>query len=195
MSPTDDVLASLRKKWPSTLPLVSGPLSQDAPTPTAKHAAVGLILLPAPPAQPSPIILIRRSQKVTTHKGQIAFPGGLAETQDDGILATVKREVFEEIGLAPQSLHCHGYFPPIKGLLGLTVYCVLLTAGATVPEFRLCPDEVDAVILAPWDDFTASKSRAPDIFGGSYMTTGNTHVWGLTAKMLAQADLRPVAGE
>src|SRR5437867_2846601 len=42
------------------------------------------------------ILFIRRTDRVPTHKGQVAFPGGAAEPEDTDLLATALREAQEE---------------------------------------------------------------------------------------------------
>src|SRR6218665_3706677 len=45
------------------------------------------------------VLLTRRSETMRHHPGQIAFPGGGVEAQDDGLAATALREANEETGL------------------------------------------------------------------------------------------------
>lgn len=45
------------------------------------------------------ILLIERSEYNGKHSGQIAFPGGKKESTDIDLLATARRECFEEIGI------------------------------------------------------------------------------------------------
>ncbi|MCA9797516.1 MAG: NUDIX domain-containing protein, partial [Candidatus Eremiobacteraeota bacterium] len=47
------------------------------------------------------LVYIRRSQRLSNHAGQIAFPGGGEEEQDDSLLATALREGQEEVGIEP----------------------------------------------------------------------------------------------
>src|SRR5262249_24091917 len=52
--------------------------------------------------RPEPgVILTMRTSELTSHAGQIAFPGGKIERSDDGPLAAALREANEEIGLDP----------------------------------------------------------------------------------------------
>ena len=45
------------------------------------------------------IVFTRRTHHVSTHKGEISFPGGGREEKDENLLATALRESAEEIGL------------------------------------------------------------------------------------------------
>ena len=52
---------------------------------------------------PNPtIILTQRTAHLKKHAGQISFPGGGVEPQDEHHVATALRETEEEIGLAPE---------------------------------------------------------------------------------------------
>src|SRR4051794_8004257 len=71
----------------------------------ATPAAV-LILIGYPQLQvssqtpPGPSLLFtRRAETVDTHKGQMAFPGGLCEPEDLGAPSTALRETEEEVGI------------------------------------------------------------------------------------------------
>jgi len=45
------------------------------------------------------ILLIERTQNMSSHKGQIAFPGGKVDKSDHDYFYTAKRESFEELGI------------------------------------------------------------------------------------------------
>ena len=64
-------------------------------------------------SQPAEIILIKRSMSVTSHKGQMAFPGGKAEANDEGPIDTAKRESYEEININPELLKFQYLLSPV----------------------------------------------------------------------------------
>ena len=45
------------------------------------------------------IIFTKRSSKLSSHPGEVSFPGGKFEKQDINLLATAVRESEEEIGI------------------------------------------------------------------------------------------------
>jgi 8-oxo-dGTP pyrophosphatase MutT (NUDIX family) len=47
------------------------------------------------------VLLLRRSDGLPSHPGQVAFPGGALDEDDDGPVATALREATEEVGLDP----------------------------------------------------------------------------------------------
>ena len=48
------------------------------------------------------VLLTERTAHLSTHSGQVAFPGGRADPQDATPAATALREAHEEVGLAPE---------------------------------------------------------------------------------------------
>lgn len=49
------------------------------------------------------VALIRRTHDGSVHSGQISFPGGELESVDEDLLATAKRELYEEIGVKEET--------------------------------------------------------------------------------------------
>lgn len=60
--------------------------------------------------QPS-VLLTERTKHLTSHSGQIAFPGGKADKEDANATATALREAFEEIGLQGSYVQVLGELP------------------------------------------------------------------------------------
>ncbi len=72
--------------------------------------------------RPSPTLLFtRRAGHLTTHSGQVAFPGGKREATDADLYATALREAQEEIALAPQAVQPLGRLSDVISLHGIRV--------------------------------------------------------------------------
>lgn len=85
---------------------------------------------------------------MTTHSGQIAFPGGKVDLQDLNMQATALREAHEEVGLEAKHVQVIGELPTyITG----TSFWVTPVIGLVSPDFelRLNAHEVDDVFEVP----------------------------------------------
>ena len=57
------------------------------------------------------VLLTERAANLSTHSGQIAFPGGKRDPEDDSPEATALREAHEEVGLAASAVEVIGRLP------------------------------------------------------------------------------------
>lgn len=69
---------------------------------TVRQSAVAILLFEEEGELNS--IVIRRSEYEGVHSGQIAFPGGKFDPEDEHLLRTALRECYEEIGVASDEL-------------------------------------------------------------------------------------------
>ena len=90
--------------------VVSPVTPPEQPQP-ADSAAVTLLFDPS--VATLPLLLMRRSRQVRTHRGQIAFPGGGVEPDDDGVAGTALRELHEEMGIAAGDVEVLGQLLPV----------------------------------------------------------------------------------
>ena len=77
------------------------PISND-------YAAVSILIF-----EKKEILYIKRSDEMPTHKGQIAFPGGKREQEDENIVSTAVRESLEELLLSEAAINPYGYLDSI----------------------------------------------------------------------------------
>lgn len=94
------------------------------------------------------ILLTQRTAHLSTHSGQIAFPGGKVDPQDATVQAAALREAHEEVGLAPERVQLIGQLPVyVTG----TAFLVTPVVGLVQPGFELAPNpgEVADVFEVP----------------------------------------------
>lgn len=136
------------------------------------------------------VILTQRSSSVSTHCGEVAFPGGKQDRLDQDLLHTALRESEEEIGLSPTVVEIIGSLDQVISKHGLQVTpWVGVIPQATVLTAN--PEELDAIFRVPLKFFMDSSHLKMDIlsFQGCtrYMPAWEYEgyiIWGLTAWLL-----------
>jgi 8-oxo-dGTP pyrophosphatase MutT (NUDIX family) len=94
------------------------------------------------------ILFTRRTSSLPEHSGQVAFPGGRADPEDDTQEITALREAQEEINLSPSDVRILGR---LRNIRTISNYCVMPVVGR-IPwpyEFRLAQEEVSRIFTIP----------------------------------------------
>jgi len=112
--------------------------------------APAAVLVPVVDRPEPGVILTVRTRNVRTHAGQIAFPGGRIDPDDEGPVAAALREAEEEIGLPRAEVEVIGVADEYRTITGFQVTPVL---GVVPPDLPLSPHpgEVAAIFEAPLD--------------------------------------------
>ena len=136
------------------------------------------------------MLLTRRAEHLSSHQGQISFPGGRRDPEDGSARANALREAQEEVGLDPASVEVLGYlddYPTISRYLVTPV--VGLVQGPVAPLAD--PGEVAEVFEVPMSvllDPRAYRRRSlsRDGFVVPYyeVNWAGYRIWGATAGML-----------
>lgn len=94
------------------------------------------------------LLLTRRTETVETHKGQIAFPGGMVDGADRDRVHTAVREAEEELGIPPASVEMLGM---LDDLTTPTGFCITPVVGllSHLPPLQLSPGEVAEAFMVP----------------------------------------------
>jgi 8-oxo-dGTP pyrophosphatase MutT (NUDIX family) len=160
-----------------------------------KPSAVAVIIFESDSPEPS-VLFIRRSTRLGSHRGQVGFPGGRMEAGDKNPRDTALREAAEEVGLRPEFVNVLGATDPLPALDGSLVYPIIATTEASRDDLQLSPSEVADIYMVPIR-LVISENRQKfefNLFGcwrRSFLyNCGTMSVWGLSAEILAKADLR-----
>lgn len=152
---------------------------------------VGIVL-----RDPLTVLLTQRTEHLPSHAGQIAFPGGKIEPDDDGALGAALREAEEEIGLSHSYIHPLGYLDTMLTGTGFAITPVVATIE---PGFTLTPDPSEVALafevpLAFLMDEANHQlhSRITERGERTFYTMPyeNRKIWGATAGMLKNLYLR-----
>lgn len=139
------------------------------------------------------IILIRRTESLGVHSGQISFPGGRRE-RHEALLATALRETWEEIGVVPETVEIIGQLSPLY-VPASNFYIYPFVAYSPVrPTFLPDPAEVAELIELPLNlllDSTMCKQEVRHLqnYGERlipFFDVFGHRVWGATAMMLGE---------
>jgi len=138
------------------------------------------------------ILFTKRAEHLSDHPGQMSFPGGGREPEDEDLLRTALREANEEIGLDPQAVNVVGRLDDIRTITHYSVRPFV----ARIPdrEYHPSDEEVAEVAMLPVaaltdrDNYESEQRDHPhygEIRLHFFYVDGYT-VWGATARMLAQ---------
>jgi 8-oxo-dGTP pyrophosphatase MutT (NUDIX family) len=156
----------------------------------ARPSAVLVVLSDG--ADGAEVLLTRRSMQLSSHRGEVSFPGGRVDA-GEGYDAAALREAHEEVGLHPDQVRLVGHLQPLGTYVSRSW---IVPVVARVPEplpLVGATAEVDRVLWVPVRDLTM-----PGTFREEYWRMGDAErplfffelddetVWGATARMLHQ---------
>ena len=163
-------------------------LREDIVGNAQKHAAVLIGMIER--AEEVHIILTKRAEALSSHSGQIAFPGGKIDEDDASPEAAALREAWEEIGLDINEVEILGRLPDYYTGSGFRVAPVIGFVREHA-EFEINPAEVDYMFEVPLS-FLMNRDnhlRSSRIFQGKErhyyeMPFDGHYIWGVTAGMI-----------
>lgn len=158
----------------------------------------GVLVLLFPEKDDWHVALMERSSHNPNdrHGGQISFPGGSFDPENDpSLLHTALREAHEEMGIEPKEAEVLGaltdLYIPVSNFHVFPFVACLRTAPVFVPQ----EEEVSAILTAPISFFTDEKSVQITelVLGGNFvlkdvpcfMVEGRV-MWGATAMIMSE---------
>jgi len=155
------------------------------------HASV---LIPIIMREQPSLLLTQRTQHLSTHSGQIAFPGGKQDAADVDAVATALREAQEEVGLGPGWVQVLGTLPHyVTG----SAFIITPVVALVQPGCKLRPNvnEVADIFEVPLEFLMNPAHHRRHVFEAEGLRRewfsmpyqdGNTErfIWGATAGML-----------
>lgn len=188
-APKDRISADRHEKTGSSdFVLNPGLLELLEPERERRQAAV---LIPVIERDDAPTVLFtKRSESLTTHAGQISFPGGKMDETDSDVIETALRETREEIGIDKAYIEPVGF---LDDYITATAFRIAPLVAVIRPGFEIMPEhnEVDEVFEVPFAYLMNSANHeihtrewrgAQRLFYA--MPYEERFIWGATAGML-----------
>ena len=148
-----------------------------------------LMLFGPDPRGGEDVVLTERAHTLRSHPGQVSFPGGRLDPDDDGSVAAALREAEEEVGLDPAGVQVLATFPDLfLAPSQHAVTPVLAWWPSPVPVGVVDRGEVERVLRVPVADLVDPANRFTAVFGpyrGPAFEVGDLFVWGFTAMLLS----------
>ncbi len=196
-----DLIKNNFKVSPQAAPqkFLSGDLGIDhlpAMVPSEKTGRKAAVLMPLVERDGGyNLILTRRTDHLTAHPGQVAFPGGRKEEADPDLIQTALRETKEEIGIDARYVNILGEIGLYRTFSGYHITPVLGVLGG---NYTVTPDpnEVADVFEVPLTfllnpDNHQHLSKEFKGFERHYyaMPYEDYYIWGVTAGILVKLSL------
>ena len=138
------------------------------------------------------VFLTQRSNQVSHHKGQVAFPGGRVDDTDANVLEAAIREVYEETGIPNEAIEYLGRFDDYLTTTKYHVACFIGIIKETI-NYKLSEFEVDGCFEVPFSIFANKEYTSTEMgeLAGKpsiiyHYHYKDHHIWGLTARILTE---------
>ncbi|WP_322981071.1 CoA pyrophosphatase [Pseudomonas sp. C11] len=175
----DELLHRVREYSPRTLE-------------TNRHLPEAAVLVPITRSEDPELVLTLRASGLSTHGGEVAFPGGRRDPEDRDLIHTALREAEEEVGLPPGLVEVVGPLSPLVSRHGIRVTPYVGLVPDYV-EYKANDAEIAAVFSVPLEFFRSDPREVThriDYLGQSWYvpsyTYGEYRIWGLTAIMVVE---------
>lgn len=150
------------------------------------------VLMPITRSDEPELVLTLRASGLSTHSGEVAFPGGRRDPEDLDLARTALREAEEEVGLPPGLVEVVGPLSPLVSRHGIQVTPYVALVPDYV-EYRPNDGEIAAVFSVPLaffcEDPRETTHRIDHEGRSCYVPCyryGPYKIWGLTALMVVE---------
>jgi mutator protein MutT len=161
-----------------------------APPGTVRQAAVLVVLTDGP--EGAEVLLTRRAQTLSSHRGEISFPGGRV---DDGetFEAAALREAFEEVALEPAVVGLCGRLDPISTMTSGSFIVPIVGSLDERPALWPAAAEVERILWVSLVELTRTDTFREELWHLDsaprpmfFFELDDETIWGATARILHQ---------
>lgn len=137
------------------------------------------------------ILFTRRTDTVEYHKGEVSFPGGTVDEDDNSLEGTAKRETFEEIGIREEDIEVLGQLDDMPTVMSRFIIHPFVGMVPFPYVFRINKREVESLIEVPLRFFLDPSQPQPfsinykrDVFETPAFIYKGVVIWGATERIL-----------
>jgi len=165
---------------------------QPKPIIAAQSFPEAAVLMPITRSETPELVLTLRAHGLSTHGGEVAFPGGRRDPTDSDLIFTALREAQEEVGLEPKLVQVAGPLSPLVSRHGIKVtpYVGLVSSQT---QYQANAGEIASIFTVPLEFFASDPRHTThriDYLGRSWFVPSYTYadykIWGLTAVMVVE---------
>jgi len=138
------------------------------------------------------VLLTRRSMELSSHRGEISFPGGRLDPGETPI-ETALREASEEVGLDPSAPKVVGELGHLSTIVSQSCIVPIVAVLDERPGLSAQTMEVDRVMWTPLSEFSMPGTYRFERWGVGptepalhFFELDDETVWGATAYMLVE---------
>lgn len=136
------------------------------------------------------VLMTKRALHLKIHAGEISFPGGVVEMEDEDLLCTALRETEEEIGVEVDPPLVIGCLPKVQTRTGfeITPFVAVLRSPLNI---KACSDEVYEVLEIPLVSLLSTQQRDIGYNASEEMVVywhKHHRIWGASAKILQRIE-------
>lgn len=161
---------------------------RELQNPGYRNAAVMMLIMNE--ATVPSVLLTVRTNSVSTHKGEVSFPGGGFDDEDTDLYSTALRETEEEVGIDRTVIEYLGRFDDYISIFGYHVTSFI--GWIDFPfEYKMNENEISRILNVPIKLFADKcydhyeeypfEGKKYKIYHYFY---NNAEIWGLTARIL-----------
>jgi mutator protein MutT len=167
------------------------PVDPTPPIDTLRSSAVLVVICDGP--EGAEVLLTRRSEALTSHRGEISFPGGRVDAGET-FEAAALREAHEEVALEPAVVQLRGRLDPISTMVSRSFIVPVVGIVDQRPEMlEPAVAEVERIMWVPLAELTRADTFREEVweFNGErrpmfFFELDDETIWGATARVLHQ---------